>query len=124
VDRSTVQAWLDRYVRVWESNDAKEIAALFTEDATYSYGPFREDVNGRDAIVAAWFEDPDEPGSWSAEYHPVAVEGDTAIANGRSRYFQPDGSPRTEYDNIFPIRFAQDGRCAEFREWFVERPGE
>jgi uncharacterized protein (TIGR02246 family) len=124
VDRSTVQAWLDGYVRAWESNDSEAIAALFTEDATYSYGPFREDVNGRDAIVASWFEDPDEPGSWSAEYHPVAVEGDTAIANGRSRYFQPDGSPRTEYDNIFLIRFAQDGRCAEFREWFVERPGE
>jgi uncharacterized protein (TIGR02246 family) len=124
VDRAAVQAWLDRYIRAWESNDSEAIAALFTEDATYSYGPFREDVNGRDAIVASWFEDPDEPGSWSAEYHPVAVEGDTAIANGRSRYFQPDGSPRTEYDNIFLIRFAQDGRCAEFREWFVERPGE
>jgi ketosteroid isomerase-like protein len=123
VDRAAAQGWLDRYVRAWESNDAEEIDALFTEDATYSYGPFREDVKGRDAIVASWFEDPDAPGSWSAEYHPIVVEGDTAIANGRSRYFEPDGSPRAEYDNIFLIRLADDGRCAEFREWFVERPG-
>jgi uncharacterized protein (TIGR02246 family) len=121
VDRSTVQDWLDRYIRAWESNDAATIGELFSEDATYSYGPFRDDVKGRDAIVTSWFEDPDEPGSWSAEYHPVAVEGDTAIANGRSRYFRPDGSPRTEYDNIFLIRFAEDGRCAELREWFMER---
>jgi uncharacterized protein (TIGR02246 family) len=124
MDRAAVQGWLDRYIRAWESNDAEEVAALFTEDAKYSYGPFREDVNGRDAIVASWFEDPDAPGSWSAEYHPVAVEGDTAIANGRSRYFEPDGSPRTEYDNIFLIRLDEEGRCVEFREWFVERPRE
>ena len=122
MDRSAVQAWLDRYVHAWGSNDAGEIATLFTEDATYSYGPFREDVKGRDAIVSSWLEEPDEPGSWSAEYHPVAVEDDTAVANGRSRYFHPDGSPRTEYDNIFLIRLDDDGRCVEFREWFVERP--
>jgi uncharacterized protein (TIGR02246 family) len=122
MDRSAVQAWLDRYVHAWGSNDAGEIATLFTEDATYSYGPFREDVQGRDAIVSSWLEDPDEPGSWSAEYHPVAVEDDIAIANGRSRYFHPDGSPRTEYDNIFLIRLDDEGRCLEFREWFVERP--
>jgi hypothetical protein len=79
-------------------------------------------VKGRDSIVRSWLQDPDEPGSWSAEYHPVALEGDMAIANGRSRYLHTDGSPRTEYDNIFVIRFAQDGRCAEFREWFMERP--
>jgi len=122
MDRAQVQGWLDRYIRAWKSNDTEEIAALFTEDATYSYGPFREDVIGRDAIVTSWFEDPDAPGSWSAEYHPVVVEGDTAIANGRSRYLQPDGSLRTEYDNIFLIRLDDDGRCFEFREWFVERP--
>ena len=124
MDRAAVRAWLDRYIRAWESNDAEVIAALFTKDATYSYGPFREDVNGRDAIVASWFDDPDEPGSWSAEYHPVVVEGDTAIANGRSRYLQPDGSPRAEYDNIFLIRLDDEDRCFEFREWYVERPGE
>jgi len=122
VDRSSVQAWLVRYIHAWESNDAETIGELFTEEATYSYGPFRDDVLGRDAIVRSWLEDQDEPGSWSAEYHPVAVEGDTAIANGRSRYLEPDGSMRTEYDNVFLLRFAEDGRCAEFREWFVERP--
>ena len=124
MERSGVQTWLDRYVRAWASNDRDEIAALFTEDATYSYGPFREDVQGRDAIVRSWLEDPDEPGSWSAEYHPVVLEGDTAIVNGRSRYLQPDGSLRTEYDNVFLIRFADDNRCTEFREWFMERPKE
>ena len=122
MDHASFQDWLNRYIDAWRSGDPAAIGDLFTEDATYSYGPFREDVIGRDAIVTSWFEDPDAPGSWSAEYHPVVVEGDTAIANGQSRYLHPDGSPRTEYDNIFLIRLDDDGRCFEFREWFVERP--
>jgi hypothetical protein len=122
MDRASVSEWLDRYVRAWESNDGKEIAALFTEGAVYSYGPFSADVVGREAIARSWLEDPDEPGSWEAEYHPIAIEGHTAIANGRSRYFNADRSLRDEYDNVFLIRFAQDGTCEEFREWFMERP--
>jgi SnoaL-like domain len=122
MDRSIVSDWLGRYIRAWESNEAEEIASLFTEDAAYSYGPFSADVVGRDAIARSWLEDPDEPGSWEAEYHPVAIDGQTAIANGRSRYLNADRSLKDEYDNIFLIRFDADGRCAEFREWFMKRP--
>jgi ketosteroid isomerase-like protein len=122
MERSTVQEWLDGYIRAWERNDAEEIAGHFAEDAVYSYGPFSEEIVGRDAIARSWLQDPDEPGSWSAEYRPVLVEGGTAIANGRSRYLKPDGTLRDEYDNIFLIRLDAGGRCSEFREWFMERP--
>ena len=44
-------------------------------------------------------------------------------AAGRSRYFEEDRSKlRTEYDNVFVIRFAPDGRAREFAEWFIEKP--
>jgi hypothetical protein len=26
------------------------------------------------------------------------------------------------FDNCFVMRFDNDGRCAEFTEWFMERP--
>ena len=45
------------------------------------------------------------------------------MANGRSRYFEQDGTTfKTEYDNIFLLRFDEEGRCLEYREWFMERP--
>jgi hypothetical protein len=122
MDRARVQEWLDGYIRAWASNDAAEVSALFTEDAVYSYGPFSDELVGRDAIARSWLEDPDVPGSWEAEYRPILVEGQTAVANGRSRYFNADRSLRDEYDNIFLISLDADGRCAEFREWFMERP--
>ena len=118
-----VQAWLDRYIDAWRRNERQPILDLFSENATYSYGPYREAVKGRDKIADSWLEGPDAPDSWAAEYAPIAVDGDTAVVHGRSRYFQDDRSKvRTEYDNIFVIRFDPDGRAREFAEWFIEKP--
>jgi hypothetical protein len=118
-----VQRWLDRYIDAWRRNERDPILALFTPDATYSYGPYREPVRGADAIADSWLDGPDAPDSWDAEYAPIAVDGDTAVVHGRSRYYQDDRSKlRTEFDNIFIIRFAPDGRACEFAEWFIEKP--
>ena len=43
-------SWLDRYFAAWKSNDPEDVAALFTEDAVYSYSPFRAETRGRDEI--------------------------------------------------------------------------
>lgn len=116
MDHATFQDWLDRYIHAWRTGDADAIGDLFTEDARYFYGPYRDPVVGRAAIVKDWTDNADEPGSWEAEYRPLAVDGDVAVATGESRYT----AGRT-YSNIFVCTFA-DGRCAEFREWFMEHP--
>jgi len=117
MDHAAFQAWLDRYIEAWRSGDPADIGSLFSADAAYYYGPYREPVAGRDAIVKDWTEDPDAPGSWEAEYRPVALDGDVAVATGESRYT----NGRT-YSNIFVCRFDADGNCTEFREWFMESP--
>lgn len=123
MDRATVQRWLDAYVHAWQTYDPAEVGALFTEDAVYHYDPFGEPVRGCEAIVASWLENRDAAGTYQAHYQPLAVDGDVAITNGRSRYFEADGTtPKDEYDNIFLLRFAADGRCSEFREWYMRRP--
>ena len=109
-----VQAWLDAYVSAWASYDPDEIGALFADDATYSYQPWAEPLHGRDAIVADWLEDPDEPGSWDASYRPLVVEGHRATATGTSRY----GDGKTFW-NVFAMTFDDDGRCRDFVEWYM-----
>ena len=82
MNRSDVQDWLDRYVAAWRSNDSADIEALFTDDAVYGYRPWDSDehtVRGREAIVASWLEEPDQPESWDARYEPFAVEGERAV---------------------------------------------
>jgi hypothetical protein len=44
------------------------------------------------------------------------------VATGTSTYLAADRSVDKVYDNCFLIRFAPDGRCREFTEWFMERP--
>jgi ketosteroid isomerase-like protein len=125
VDEAGFKSWLDRYVEAWRTYDAEAIGDLFSPDAEYRWHPWdgAEDAAiGRDAIVAAWLEDRDEPGSWTAEYRPWLVAGDRAVAVGESRYLDAGGSQvEREYHNVFLCRFDEDGRCREFTELFMQR---
>lgn len=122
MNRTEVQAWLDRYVGAWRSYARDEIAALFTPDAVYRYRPYGgpdRSTEGREAIVAAWLEDTDAPGSWEASYEAYAADGDRAVAVGTSRYAATGDEPQRTYHNVFLLRFAMDGRCAEFTDYYM-----
>ena len=122
MDHEGVQRWLDEYVAAWKSYDRDSIAALFSESARYRYHPWDERIESRAAIVDDWLSDRDEPESWSAAYEPYAVDGDAAVAVGKSTYENPDGSIRKVYENCFLMRFDSAGRCREFTEFFMEPP--
>ena len=126
MDNTSVARWLTDYVAAWRSYDPEAIGRLFSEDAVYRWHPYDEGTevaHGRDAIVASWIGDPDEPGSWEAEYHPWAVDADRAVAVGVTTYFKPDGtSVDRVYQNVFLLRFDADDRCNEFTELFMREP--
>jgi uncharacterized protein (TIGR02246 family) len=119
VELEEVQAWVDGYVRAWESNDLGEIGGLFAKDARYFTHPLREPWKGRDEIVKKWVEHPDEPESWQAEYMAIAVTGTTGVVRGRTIYLKDDGSIDKEYANIYVIEFDGEGRASEFTEFFM-----
>jgi ketosteroid isomerase-like protein len=123
VTRDGVQRWLDAYVEAWRTYDPASIAALFADDATYAYQPYREPLRGRDAIVASWLESPDAAGSWEARYEPYAVDGDRAVAVGESRYLE-NGKLAALFYNVWLLRFDDDGRCSDFVEYWREHPRE
>ena len=131
MDRSGAQAWLDSYVAAWLSYDGDDIEALFTEDVAYRYHPFDDPIVGRKAVVASWLGESDSdgastrdaPGTYSARYTPVAVDGDVVVATGTSSYSeQPDGPIVRIYHNCFVMRFDNEGRCREFTEYYMRRP--
>lgn len=117
-----VQAWLDGYVAAWGANDAAAIGALFAPDVQYYFTPYTPVVTGRDAVVAEWMENPDPPDTWQASYSPVLVTGNQTVANGRSTYFNEDGSFRAEWNNLFLLTFNDAGECTEYREWYMKKP--
>ena len=67
--------WLQAYVDAWRSYDPAAIAALFTDDARYRYHPWDDPVEGRDAIVADWLGNKDDPGAWEASVRGMGGRG-------------------------------------------------
>ncbi len=66
---------------------------------------------------------PDQPDTWEAECHTVAVDGDVAVATGSTTSLTEPGGPVDRvYDNCFVLRFDAEGRCRELRERYVKRP--
>jgi ketosteroid isomerase-like protein len=122
MNRSDVQGWLDRYVEAWRTYDRASIERLFTEDATYRYRPYpdpEQTVTGSEAIADSWLEEPDDPSAWDAHYEPYAVEDDRAVAVGWSQYRASATEPERTYHNAYLLRFAPDGRCREFTEFYM-----
>jgi hypothetical protein len=122
MNRDDVQAWLDRYVEAWRTYDRALIGDLFSEDVEYRFVPWEEPTHGRQAGVETWLANQDPPGSWQASWEPVALDGDVAVTRGVSRYFEPDGSPKLTYHNVFVLRFDPYGQCASFTDWFMREP--
>jgi SnoaL-like domain len=123
MDNTQAQSWLDGYVTAWRSNEREQIAALFSDDVVYRYRPYGGDDHtdrGLQALVDSWLGEPDDPGSWEAAYEVYAVDGDRAVATGYSRYLATDDAPERTYHNCFLLRFDDDGRCAEFTEFYME----
>jgi hypothetical protein len=119
MDRRGFQGWLDAYFRAWESNAVADVAALFTEDAVYRVGPFREPWRGRDEIVRRWVEG----GSTDMDhgFEILAVEGDVGVARWRVITQLPGDPVKVEHDGVLVITFAPDGRCRDHLEWYERR---
>jgi hypothetical protein len=122
MDRAGFHGWLQRYIDAWRLNDPIAIGDLFSPDVRYAYDPFDEAIVGRAALVADWLREPDEPGSWTADYDVLAIDGDVYVAHGRTSYLTDDRrAVDREFANIFVCRFDDDDRCREFTEWYMRR---
>jgi ketosteroid isomerase-like protein len=118
MDRTGFAAWIVAYERAWRTTGTAGLAELFTEDASYRHSPYDEPIVGLAAIAADWErerEGPDEVFTMTTEI--VAVDRDTAVAKLLVRYGEP---AHQEYQDVWLVRFAPDGRCTSFEEWWVE----
>lgn len=120
--RAAVQRWLEGYRRAWVSDDPNDIAALFTDEATYSPAPFAKTWRGRDAIVAEWIRRGDSGADWTFESEIVAVDGAVGVVRGLTTYAATDEDPETVYSNVWVVTLASDGRATSFEEWWMQRP--
>lgn len=110
--------WVERLEDAWRRRDPDGIAALFTPDARYYRGPFDPPHMGTAAISAHWaatLARQVDPLIWFGS--PVEA-GDLVVAEWWCVLHDPaTRAPRTAAGCLL-MRFAADGRCAEFREYW------
>ena len=116
MDEPTVAAWVEHYVRAWETNDPTAIGDLFAEHALYYPTPDTEPWRDRSGIIAGWLARKDEPGTWDFRYQVLAVSADLAFVRGWTHYVEPP----SDFSNLWVIRFDATGHCVEFMEWWME----
>lgn len=115
MDHTDVSRWVDAYERAWRSPGTAALAEIFTDDASYLQGPYKQPVVGLSAIEEMWEaerEGPDE--AFDMSHDVVAVDGDTAVVRLEVRYGPPLDR---QWRDLWVLRFAADGRCAWFEEW-------
>ena len=114
--------WMERYLHAWRTDEGEAIEALFTEQATYSTGPWDEPWLGLADIVTGWVARGDHDLNWEFTYDVVVETPEVGVISGITRYFDNAPSPDTEYANVWIIEHAGDGRASAFSEVWVERP--
>jgi hypothetical protein len=113
--RAALASWVERYERAWRSPGTATLAELFTDDASYSTGPYETPHVGLDAIAGMWDaerEGPDEIFTMTSAI--VAAEGGTGVVRVEVRYGEP---LRQEYRDLWIVDLGADGRCRAFEEW-------
>jgi hypothetical protein len=124
MEEQRFKAWLDAYGQAWETSDADSAAKLFTEEGIYAWGPFHEPIRGLRAIREAWAN------ATQSRQKDIRfgyeILGFTEDGRGIARWWAsmlalPSRTP-TKMEGIFLVTLADDGRCAEFREWWNEDP--
>ena len=106
----TLEQWVDRYRRAWETADADQVVDLFTPDASYRSSVFRDPYIGSDAIRQYWQRGAD--GQREVAVHigrPVITSGRVAV-EWWTTMIDPDYGEIT-LPGCLLLRFAPDGRC-------------
>jgi ketosteroid isomerase-like protein len=115
MQRSEVERWVGEYERAWRTPGTGPLADLFTPDVSYLPSPWATPIQGLDAVGEFWEAErkgPDEPFDMTSEV--LAVEGTTAVVRVSVDYGEPLFS---RWRDLWVLRFADDGGCAEFEEW-------
>jgi hypothetical protein len=113
------EEWIAAYGRAWVDGDPGAAVALFTEDAVYRSSPFREPHVGSAGIRDYWTRATSTQEELDLRFGEPVVEGRKVVVEWWA--IMRDEDAWITLPGALLLRFAEDGRCEELREyWHVE----
>ncbi len=116
-----VDEWIRRYVRAWETGDEDLLSSLFTEEATYRSGPFRDALTGQAEIRRYWRDSAGGQSDVHVRIGAPYIDGARVAVEWWATMLD-DGETLT-LPGCLHLRFAEDGRCVALREYWHAEPG-
>jgi ketosteroid isomerase-like protein len=116
--KAAASLWVEAWTEGWTSGDADTIGALYAEDAVFRSHPFREpEQSGRDYARRAFADET----LVECRFGEPVVDGDRAAVEYWA-ILSAEGEEET-LAGIALIRFGDDGRVIEQRDYWSMQPG-
>ena len=113
------EEWIAAYRRAWLERDPEKVVTLFTDDAVYRSSPFREPHFGSAGIRDYWTRATSTQEELDLRFGDPVVEGSKVVVEWWA--IMRDEGAWITLPGCLLLRFAEDGRCEELREyWHVE----
>jgi SnoaL-like domain len=119
--RQIVSKWIRNYTKAWLKKDAKAIAALFAEDATYHSHPFRPANLGRKSILDYTLGALDVGQVYEVRFGKPIVEGSRAAVEYWTT--MKEKVEDVTLAGSVMLRFTKSGLCKELHDYWVLQSG-
>lgn len=121
LSRADLGAWLAAYERAWETKDPAGAASLFAANARYFETPYAEPFKGPAGVRDYWAMVTADQRDIDFKSTPVAIEGNTAVAQWSATLTTISTGARVELNGVFVLEFDADKHCTLLREWWHAR---
>jgi hypothetical protein len=118
MERTSFEAWLEKYGRAWRDRNPQAAADLYTDDGTYQVTPLEKPMRGRPEIFDYWSHVARTEENIQFGYEILAVTPELGIARWWASFVIVPQRLQTKLDGIFLISLNADGRCQSLREWW------
>ncbi|MDM4722872.1 nuclear transport factor 2 family protein [Micromonospora sp. WMMA1363] len=117
------EEWIARYGKAWQDKDDIGVTELFLEDAVYRSSPTGIAHVGSDAIAAYWRRATASQQELNLRFGTPVVDGPRVAVEWWAVMRDPEWRPDAPSDwatlpGCLVLLFAEDGRCAELREYY------
>ncbi len=115
--------WIERYGQAWRAKDAVAVTNLFTDDAIYRSTPTGAAHIGSTAIAAYWRKATVSQNQLELRFGTPVVADQRIAVEWWATLRDPDWNRDATNDlatlpGCLILTFADDGRCAELREYY------
>lgn len=119
--RLVVNKWIRNYSKAWLKKDAKTIASLFSEDASYHSHPFRPVNKGKKSVFDYTTGALDVGEVYEVRFGKPIIEGLRASVE-----YWTTMKEKTEDVTLagcVMLRFSKNGQCKELHDYWVLQTG-